>query len=299
MSRHHDEATREVRARQSPREATRCLAVAITAVGIGFLANPVAALAEPLHISIARQPLASALQQLARQADIQILYSRELVDGRTAPALTGDFELQSALNAILADSGLTYAFAGNDSVVIKAETAPGSSPHSASDPPAAGAHDTGGSGSAAPLSASNDLAIQEVVVTARKREESLQNTPIAVWRSRRTISEPRHHGHLADRTVCPGPFHRRDLALRGNEFGGRRLHPRHRHQRLGAASRPGRRNLSRWRLHLALDRRRARPRGSRTGRGAARAPGDPVRPEHHRWRDQHHVEEAGHGLSAW
>lgn len=180
MSRDHTETAQGPCIERSHSRAARCLAIAITAAGIGSFANPVAALAEPLHISIARQPLASALQQLARQANIQILYSRELVDGRTASALAGDFELKSALDALLADSGLTYSFASNDSVVIKAATAPGSSPRPASDPPAAGAHGAGNAGSAAPLSTNDDLAIEEVIVTARKREESLQSTPIAV-----------------------------------------------------------------------------------------------------------------------
>lgn len=65
------------------------------------------------------QPLGTALNQLALSSDKQILVPPDLVRGRTAPALVGQYTLDVALQKLLAGSGLTYEVTDTGTVVIK------------------------------------------------------------------------------------------------------------------------------------------------------------------------------------
>src|SRR5450830_2180205 len=72
-----------------------------------------------VKLSIAAQPLGSALNELARQAGVQLLFSPELVAGKTAPAVNGSLSLHDGLDRLLAGSGL-QAVVENGTVTIKA-----------------------------------------------------------------------------------------------------------------------------------------------------------------------------------
>ncbi|MGE8498070.1 MAG: TonB-dependent siderophore receptor [Pseudomonas sp.] len=62
--------------------------------------------AEP--IDIPAQPLASALSQLGQQTALQLFFTQELVNGKQAPAVSGDLSPQQALDQLLQGSGLRY-----------------------------------------------------------------------------------------------------------------------------------------------------------------------------------------------
>lgn len=76
------------------------------------------------HYAISSQPLGAALNQLALQADRQILVPPDLVRGRTAPALDGSYSLDEALQHVLVGSGLTYEMTGSTVVIKRAAIAP-------------------------------------------------------------------------------------------------------------------------------------------------------------------------------
>lgn len=69
---------------------------------------------------IPAQPLHSALQKLADQAGVAVFFSENQVNGKTSPALNGQYSPREALQKLLAGSGLTYTFTAEDSVSIKA-----------------------------------------------------------------------------------------------------------------------------------------------------------------------------------
>lgn len=83
--------------------------------------------AAPVEISIAAQPVASALNQLAQQVGMQLLVAPELVAGKTAPAVQGTLPYDVALKQLLAGSGLEASRQGNVLVVrrVPAAAAPG------------------------------------------------------------------------------------------------------------------------------------------------------------------------------
>lgn len=74
---------------------------------------------QDFDVSIARQPLGSALQALARQLEVQVVFFSGAAAGLDAPALTGRYTRQEAFEAILAGTGLRYVFLNENSVGIQ------------------------------------------------------------------------------------------------------------------------------------------------------------------------------------
>ena len=66
----------------------------------------------------ASQPLDSALQEFARQTGVQIVFFSHLADGKRAPALDGTYTIDSAMNALLANSKLTYRWVNAQTIEI-------------------------------------------------------------------------------------------------------------------------------------------------------------------------------------
>lgn len=58
--------------------------------------------------AIPAQPLDSALQQLANQADLQLVYETDLAVGVNSPEVRGDLSVRSALDRLLQGTGLRY-----------------------------------------------------------------------------------------------------------------------------------------------------------------------------------------------
>ena len=73
----------------------------------------------PVKLAITAQPLGQALNELARQAGLQLLFPPDLVAGKTAPAVSGTLSVRDGLERLLAGSGLQASIDGN-AVIIKA-----------------------------------------------------------------------------------------------------------------------------------------------------------------------------------
>ncbi|WOI46960.1 TonB-dependent receptor plug domain-containing protein [Acidovorax sp. BLS4] len=76
-----------------------------------------AAASVPVDIRIAAQPLAQALDALARQARLELMVQPALVEGKVAPAVQGRLTAREALNRLLAGSGLFAEIEGTSVVV--------------------------------------------------------------------------------------------------------------------------------------------------------------------------------------
>jgi outer membrane receptor protein involved in Fe transport len=75
--------------------------------------------AAPRHVEIAAGPMDDALKRLALQARLQLLYEPDVVSGRSARALRGEYSPRDALRQLLAGSGLRAAPAGEGIFVIE------------------------------------------------------------------------------------------------------------------------------------------------------------------------------------
>lgn len=73
--------------------------------------------AATVDVAILAQPLGQALNEFARQANLQLMFPPELVAARTAPAVSGRLTPRQALEKLLAGSGLTAAVEGNRVIV--------------------------------------------------------------------------------------------------------------------------------------------------------------------------------------
>ncbi len=69
---------------------------------------------------IEAQPMDRALKAFAAQTEIQVAFAPETVEGLVAQAVEGDFAPESALQALIDESGLDYEFASDRLVVVHA-----------------------------------------------------------------------------------------------------------------------------------------------------------------------------------
>lgn len=146
--------------------------------------------AEPrnFNFDIKSQPLANALQELANQSGTQIVFFSKITDRLKAPAVKGRYSVDAALQRLLGNSNLTYRHLNEKTIEVRANSA---SKPSARGPTAQAATGTlsdsmrlgesnqDGVHKAYPI-AGRTGALQEVVVTAQKREQLIQDVPIAM-----------------------------------------------------------------------------------------------------------------------
>ncbi len=115
-----------------------------------------------VDFDISPQSLSQALNTFARQADIQVFYSDDITNGLNTRNLGGKYAPEQALELLLADSGLTYQWSDENTIVInRAET-------------------TGDSGKQ--IMGKENSQIEEMIVTATKRGSGtgIQNTAMSV-----------------------------------------------------------------------------------------------------------------------
>jgi outer membrane receptor for ferric coprogen and ferric-rhodotorulic acid len=71
-------------------------------------------------IKIDSQPLGTALQALAKQSGVQIIFFSQVTEGLRAPALEGQFTVSAALERLLAHSRLTFRVINPKTIEIRA-----------------------------------------------------------------------------------------------------------------------------------------------------------------------------------
>jgi iron complex outermembrane recepter protein len=160
------------------------------------------------YLDIPAQRLNDALQALALASQHKLLYSSKLIDGKDSPGLKGEYTTEEAVAKLLAGTNLVYQVTADELVVIRAPLAqPASATKTSLVLEGEGRQGMGGenlllpqsdtsSTSTTGASASSEPAISsasriegrsavqdelgEVIVTARRREEKVQDVPIAI-----------------------------------------------------------------------------------------------------------------------
>ena len=148
-------------------------------------------------VSIVAQPLASALEALARQRDLQVIYRSEVIGTQRTAGVSGELSVGEALTGLLSGSGLTYRFLNYNTVtIVPLPRIQGRDPAGAEQPvkrnrwPILSYVLSALASSTAPVvaqTASTDTAesggpvkLEEIVVTATKRAQSLEKVPLSV-----------------------------------------------------------------------------------------------------------------------
>lgn len=149
------------------------LASALLCSGASAVAAPAQAAqaaAQSVRFDIPAQDLAGALDRLAHQARVQILYPYRIAAARRSAAIKGDMPIREALDRLLRDSGLAIARVTDRVIVLRA--APSTPPPSRIANRTVAPKPT----PAAPL---QPLPPSEIVVTGRAVEAPLSETEIS------------------------------------------------------------------------------------------------------------------------
>src|SRR5687768_12574051 len=74
--------------------------------------------AESVRFDIKSQPLVPALQAFAAQANMQLLYRHDVVQGQTGNAVIGTYEKKNALQQLIQGTGLEIVFSAENAASI-------------------------------------------------------------------------------------------------------------------------------------------------------------------------------------
>jgi iron complex outermembrane receptor protein len=121
------------------------------------LAMPLAAHAEATNFNIAAQSLTGALKEFGLQSRYTVVAQPDVVSSKVTRGVSQSAEPEIALAALLQGTGLDYRRDGDTFLIVKADTGPQS-------------------GSAA----GGGAEVEALIVTAQKREENIQDVPIAI-----------------------------------------------------------------------------------------------------------------------
>ncbi len=157
----------------------------------------VAHAAQEVRVDITSQPLRLALTEFARQTGVQLLFSEDEVPvDANAPRLVGTYTLQKALKELLAQTTLRAQFINARTVAIRtADVAQSSSRsteaseglrlaqsavHGTAEVAEQGQSDSKSAADPSPGAENKDIRVDEIVVTAQKRSERLQDVPMSI-----------------------------------------------------------------------------------------------------------------------
>lgn len=166
--------------------------ILISLVLIGLQAWALPAGAQELHhFNVHAEDAASAIQNFGQQSGLQIMVSAQDLAGKRLNPVVGELTTDAAFRTLLAGTGLSPRYVDERSVAILAADAT----HRSTPAPAAGkegenaapgpfrlaqAPAVGSAEVAAQAASGSSPMLEEVVVTAQKRTERLQDVPVAV-----------------------------------------------------------------------------------------------------------------------
>jgi iron complex outermembrane recepter protein len=161
--------------------------ICLSTVGVSVAADLQAAMRRPTNIP--EQSLDTALQLLAKERDLQMIYSYKIVGTLRTSGVSGDLTFEEALTRLLDGTGLAYRYIDDRTVTIV--PAAGEIPSSIGGNSApidpvrvaqedASGRNASGNQSTADSEGSDDASLEEVVVTAQKRVERLIDVPQSV-----------------------------------------------------------------------------------------------------------------------
>lgn len=100
----------------------RRLRITLLTAGLSLVLAAGGANAQSRHYDIPAQPLSKSLQAFGRASNVQIIFTEDLVRGRTAPALKGGFTTEAALDRLLEKSGLRAQRTPTGAVMIVSQS---------------------------------------------------------------------------------------------------------------------------------------------------------------------------------
>jgi len=118
---------------------------------------------------IPAESLASALQDVAKVSGKQIIFSAQLTAGMSTTGLRGTYTVNGAMSRLLVGTGLGISEEKSGGIIVSAKRIE-----------AAESEEAENFGGSNPARTADSAGLEEVVVTAQKREERLQDVPMSV-----------------------------------------------------------------------------------------------------------------------
>lgn len=139
-----------------------------------------------IRLAVASQPIAAALNEFARQSGLHVVIASEVAAGVKSTPLDGVFTRDAALQQLLRDTGLTYEYLDAQTVAVLEKKQPKVDASRATRTlrvsqaiaaePAIPAAASSGQDAVNP----EHRRVEEIVVTAQKRQERLQDVPVSI-----------------------------------------------------------------------------------------------------------------------
>lgn len=173
----------------------RWLPIRALIVAAAVFWGPAAAqqMTDVIEFEIPQQPVASALLNFSEQASLQIIVDATVVDGLRSGPVSGSMQANDALDALLAQTGLGYEYSSARTITIlpsailpsggdkgQDDTNEDSGGVEAEESKSENAESSDAPSTSATTSSTSGPVLAEIIVTAQKREESLQRTPISL-----------------------------------------------------------------------------------------------------------------------
>jgi len=155
----------------------RCLLLATWFASAAGTAFAQAGLTE-FHIE--SQDAANALAEFSEQSRLQLLFDYAVVEGVRTHAVSGRLSTADALGQLLSGTGLTFETVNERTISIVRDSSGGANNIQKSARPPALAASRQGSRESAFIGASVAETLEEVTVTAEKRDQALQRSAVAV-----------------------------------------------------------------------------------------------------------------------
>jgi len=165
-------------------------------LGTTVASPPAEARSTTYNLDIPSQSLKDALQALALASQHKLLYSADLVEGRQSPKLKGEFTTEQAVKVLLSGTDLKYEVTSDGFVLIRATNplpttnAAGVDTGDAGSEPLAQGYrrlrlaqvdaKTTTTTSRDEMESHDETRLEEIIVTAQKRTENLQDVPVSV-----------------------------------------------------------------------------------------------------------------------
>ncbi len=154
---------------------------AIAAAQAAEQETAVAATQAEVTFDISAQPLTSALMQFSQQGGVQVSMQGLRANGIQVNALSGSYSIDGGLTALLRGTGFTHSQTGSLTYTLQGPLAEGAGPNAVAAP----ANEIAGAGMQEDITTESVTSIkrggiEEIIVTARKREESSQDIPISI-----------------------------------------------------------------------------------------------------------------------
>ncbi len=137
-----------------------------------------AADSEKISLNIKSQKIGAALMELSARSGVHIMLAQSAGDSVRFSGIEGTYTLQAALDQMLEGSGLMYEFVADDSVLVRE------------------ASQTGGPDR--DVEKTDSEVIEEMVVTATKRETRLQDTALSITALGSDLIEKRGLTQMSD-----------------------------------------------------------------------------------------------------